>query len=260
LSVLSTLQTLSQEARPSPREAANIKRTTGRVEHLLKQEFGDELRGRVVFGSLARGTNLSRLQAEHSDVDYMVVFAPGWRPDTYLDRLNRFATKHFSRWRVRQSAPAIVVQSRSITLELVPAVPAFWTPFKVPASDGSWRGSDPDQLRRELISRNADCGSLLKPAIRLAKLWNARNGYVLASHEIEVQAIEASYPWVNNLRDYFFAVLSVLALPGSAAAWRQGALGRAKHQIAQLRALEGHSPRGAEEAIVEFFAAATPCS
>ena len=62
------------------------------IKSRLSSYFGTGLSEQFRFGSSTRGTNLPRSMDEDSDIDYMVVFSEaGYTPQTYLDRLKRFA-------------------------------------------------------------------------------------------------------------------------------------------------------------------------
>ena len=83
----------------------------------------DNIEEKFNFGSYTRVTILQRKADEESDVDYMVVFdnSNNYTPQTFLDRLKRFAETKYSTSEIYQSSPTIVLELNNIKFELVPA-------------------------------------------------------------------------------------------------------------------------------------------
>lgn len=239
MSALSYLQALSKEALFKPGERAKIERSLTALEQRLDEHFGTERVESFQFGSAIRGTSIPLAYSDFTDIDYMVVFRDAAiTPRAYLDRLMVFSKKYYPRSTVRQATPAVVIELAHTTFELVPALEAFWNDFKIPSTSGSWTGSNPRGLELDLVQRNKSCDGMLKPAIRLAKLWNVAQGHVFSSFELETQAIALSYPFIHNVRDYFYAILGGLTLDLSEADWRHQRLETAKRYIQEAKALE----------------------
>lgn len=239
MSVLSFLHELSSDALQREPEKAKIRRSIQTLEGRLAEHFGDQITDAFPFGSSVRGTSLPQFYSESTDIDYMVVFDnDGRTPAAYLQRLLAFGKQWYPRSEVRQAAPAVVIRLSHVTFELVPALPATWNAFKIPTTDGRWQGANPRGLEATLVSRNKDCGGLLKPAIRLAKLWNAEHDYVFTSFDLEKQAVGFLYPFANNTRDYFFAIMNKLNLDISQAAWRYTSLESARQTIKAAKQFE----------------------
>jgi hypothetical protein len=107
--------------------------------------------------------------------------------------------------------------------ELVPAVSSFFGQLYIPApaSDFTdWIETSPVEFNKELQDKNARTSSKMKPLIRVIKYWNAQNGYVFPSYELEQQLISYWYWGDKNLRDYFYSAFESLDLPWGSAQWR----------------------------------------
>lgn len=239
MSALSYLQALSKEVLFKPGEKAKLERSLLALEQRLVEHFDSDRVQSFQFGSAIRGTSIPLAFSDFTDIDYMVVFRDAdIAPRAYLDRLMVFSRKYYPRSVVRQATPAIVIELAHTTFELVPALEAFWNDFKIPSTSGAWTGSNPRGLELDMVQRNKACDGMLKPAIRLAKLWNVAQGHVFSSFELEKQAIALSYPFINNIRDYFYAILEGLSLDMSEADWRHERLALAKKYVQESRTFE----------------------
>lgn len=249
MSVLSFLQEQASQAVLSKRENLSIQRSIDALSRRLTEAFGPEIQEQLRFGSSTRDTILPRSMDEHSDVDYMVVFkSEGLTPQTYLDRLKRFALTNYPKASIKQSFPTIVLELNHIKFELVPALKAFWYDYKIAGPEGSWRGCSPSSFRGELTERNQACHSLLKPTIRLLKLWNAKRGYVYESYLLEKQVVDSSYAFCSNLSQYFFKAIDDLESTGID--WKDGHVRNAKAAIKEVRRLEEGGNSAAAETLV----------
>jgi len=237
MSVLSYLQRRSAQAILSGKEEESIKTSISALGYRLTLLFGSELAEQFRFGSSTRGTILPRSMDEHSDIDYMVVFADtSLAPQTYLDRLRRFAETYYPSSAIKQSSPTIVLELNHIKFDLVPALKGWWSGYKIVDGQGGWRDTDPNDFNNTLTAKNNSCNSLIKPTIRLLKLWNAANGYVFESFGLEKWVVGRSYWLCSNLRDYVFEVFD--NLPQTGIQWRDERIQRAKNILNQTRAYE----------------------
>ena len=77
----------------SVKEKDGITTSINTLESRLNSYFGSDIEEKFKFGSYTRVTILPRKVDENSDVDYMIVFenSNGYKPQTFLDRLKRFA-------------------------------------------------------------------------------------------------------------------------------------------------------------------------
>jgi len=249
MAVLSYLQVLSSQAILSKREMLSIQRSIDALHRRLTADVGSVVQEQLRFGSSTRGTILPRSMDEHSDIDYMVVFkSDGATPQTYLDRLKRFALANYPSAYIKQSFPTIVLELNHIKFDLVPALRSFWHDYKIAGPEGSWRGCSPSGFRSELTERNQSCHALLKPTIRLLKLWNAKHGYVFESYLLEKQVVNNLYPFCSNLREYFFKAIDDLEKTGIG--WKDEHIRYAKAAINEVRRLEEGGKSAEAEALV----------
>lgn len=77
MSVLNYLQGRASQAVLSGDEQSSINTSISTLSTRLNAYFGDKLTEHFRFGSSTRSTILPRSMDEHSDIDYMVVFAKG---------------------------------------------------------------------------------------------------------------------------------------------------------------------------------------
>ncbi len=239
MSVISYLEATAGEAVLSSTEKNSIQRSVQNLQSYLGTYFG-KLHSHFQFGSSTRGTILPRTMDEHSDIDYMVVFGDaGLAPQAYLDRLKKFAEKYYARSEIRQASPTIVLELNHIKFELVPALPAFLSGFKIPNGSQGWQSTDPNDFNSSLTAKNKDHSNLIKPTIRLAKYWNAENSYVFDSYSFEKWIVGRSFFWcVANQRDYLFDVFDGLSVENQETQWRKNKIARAKDIVAEVRRLE----------------------
>lgn len=194
-----------------------------------------------------RGTNLPRILDDLSDVDYMVVFGDKDKtPQTYLDRLRGFVETHFPRSMIRQENPTIVLELDHIKFDLVPAVNSWWSGLIIPGKEGAWQSTDPDGFNKALVARHAECDQMLRPAIRLIKCWNARNGYPFESFGLEKWIVERNYWTCESLRDYVFAIFNKFDPHMGNSQWKINCIRRAQQLVANIRDLETKDRRQAE--------------
>ncbi len=243
MSVLSYLESLAGDALPLPSEKKKVQDAVLKLQERLTRHFGQELEQHFKFGSSVRGTNLPQQYAEDMDIDYLVVFRErGLVPKTLLRKLVDFSQKHYRRSEVFQSSPAVVIVMSSVRFELVPArrtLTGIFHSHEIPnAGATDWVGTNPRDFEHALIERNKACHSRLKVAIRLVKMWNAKNGYVFSSFRLENIAFDLSYPWDKNLKDYFCRLLLELPEFELDAAWRMERLRRGKDLLADALRLE----------------------
>ena len=137
MSVNSYLTTLASDLVLSSSEKASISTSISTLSSRLNSYFGSNITNHFQFGSNTRGTILPRKADTDSDIDYMVVFdsTDGQKkPQTYLDRLRRFAEEKYSTSEIAQSNPTIVLSLNHIKFELVPAIYNYSYQIPSPAS------------------------------------------------------------------------------------------------------------------------------
>lgn len=248
MSINSYLVNLANAAITRDQEKLAIQLSISNLEFRLKTYFGSQITDSFIFGSYSRGTILPRNLDDQSDVDFMVVFADGGlRPQTYLDRLRRFAEQNYKRSDIEQSNPTIILSLNHIRFELVPAT-TTWRGLQIPARAtdyNDWLDTDPTDFNNTLVRANQANGNLIKPLVRLVKYWNASSGYPFESYSLEKKVAEQSYGFgilglqtSRRLEDYFFNFVGSLDCGWSAPQWKKDAASRLNQLVAQARMQE----------------------
>lgn len=238
MSVLSYLEQRASGAILSTNEDLSIARSIDTLRSRISAYFGTNVVEQYRFGSSTRGTILPRRDDPGSDIDYMVVFGEGGvRPQAFLDRLRRFAGSNYGRSEIYQSSPTMVLELAHIRFELVPAYKDFWSGLQIPDGRGGWMGTDPFGFKKTLEAANVANSCLLKPAIRLLKLWNVQAGGVFPSFELECWITGRWYFGCTNLKGYVFNIIDGFA-DYHGAQWKSEAVARAKRLVREIREWE----------------------
>lgn len=218
------------------KEKESIQRSINGIRTRLNLHFGGQITNQFVFGSHSRGTILPRKFDKNSDVDYMVVFNhEGLKPQAYLDRLRKFVLQRYPTSVFGQLNPTINLSLNHIRFELVPAIYSHWSGLRIPAKASQfndWIDTDPTGFNEQLIAANRSHSNFIKPLVRLAKYWNACNGYVFDSYELEKKIVGRGY-WeliltgrTTRIKDYFYALMEDLDVGYLDAQWRQDKIKR----------------------------------
>jgi len=258
LSVHNYLRTRASNAILSDKEDSSISSSISTLEERLNSYFGEEVLKQLKFGSSTRGTILPRSMDSNSDIDYMVVFEnEDLQPQTYMNKLNKFAKSRYSSSSIYQSSPTVVLELDHIKFELVPAISSWIEEFQIPAPNSSfdkWMPTSPNDFDVSLISANVKSDFKLKPAIRILKFWNAQAGYVFESYMLEKWAANRYYFFCSTVKDYFFSMIEGLSLDWMAAEWRKSKLDRAKRIVENTKIYEADSrPYAAEDEIKKLI-------
>lgn len=239
MSVLSYLMSRASGAVLSGVEKESINTSISTLKARLGAYFDGELSDQFRFGSSTRGTILPRSMDEQSDIDYMVVFKDCQSvPQTYLDRLKRFAETYYGRSEIYQSTPTIVLELNHIKFDLVPARSSWFSGLQIPSGMGGWVDTNPNDFNSTLEAVNGSNANLIKPTIRLFKYWNAVNGYVFDSFSFEKWIVGQLYWLETNQKDYLLSTFDKADLNWDSAQWRKDKLARAKQLVANVRAYE----------------------
>lgn len=215
MSVLSHLKDTASKLVLSEDEKSSIITSISTLRYRLNDYFGAQIKEQLQFGSSTRGTILPRKADRNSDIDYMIIFDNdgSYKPQTFIERLRRFATTKYSTSQISQSHPTVVLELNHIKFELVPAYISWWDTKYIPAPKSDftdWISSDPNGFNEELSNKNQNNNFLIKPMIRLVKYWNAQNDYVYNSYELEKDIVNFSYWYCSNLKEYFYSAMNDL--------------------------------------------------
>lgn len=258
MTVSSHLETRASNAILSSTEKSSIKTSISTLSTRLDYYFSDDLSERFRFGSSTRGTILPRSLDEHSDIDYMIVFKnEDLTPQTYINKLKRFAEVYYSSSEIAQSHPTVVLKLNHIQFDLVPAIKSYVEEYRIPAPSSSyqdWMVTSPNRFNSTLTEANKYCNSKLKPTIRLLKYWNALSGYIYDSYSLEQWTANQYFYLCYSVKDYFFNCIESLNIDWSSAQWRQDKLKRAKQIVAKTKEYEADNmPISAENEIKKLI-------
>ena len=257
MSVLSFLTDTASSAVLSKAEQSSITTSISTLQTRLGQHFSSGvIKQHFRFGSSTRGTILPRSMDERSDIDYMIVFSENdATPQTYLNRLKAFVEKYYSSSEIRQSSPTIVLELNHIKFDLVPATTRWLGELQIPDGSGGWMTTNPNDFNTTLEAKNREHKSLIKPTIRLFKYWNATAGFPYrSSFEMEKWVCGLSFWFLENQKDYFFAVVDNLDTNSSYTKWVNDEITRVKNIVANVRRYEkDEMPVTAENEIKKLF-------
>lgn len=214
------------------------------------------------FGSYTRKTLMPRKADQYSDVDYMVVFSnKSYQPATYLSWLKNFANAKYSTSEIYQDHPTVVLELSRIKIEIVPAIKNAYDNYQIPAPASNydkWLMTHPTGFKNTVTTKNSNEKSQIRPLIRLMKYWNALNGYVYSSYELENLIVSHYYYSCTTLWDYVSSFVSGLSTNGRTTT-NSNKITKLKDTCTEAKRLETGSyfvpanPSGAETEIKKAF-------
>lgn len=255
MSVIAHLVSLASDLVLSEAEKTSISTSITTLSSRLSAYFGSDITSRFQFGSSTRGTILPRKADNNSDVDYMIVFDTSdgqKKPQTYLDRLKRFAEVKYSTSEISQSNPTIVLSLNHIRFELVPAIYSYGYQIPSPASSWSdWMSTDPSGTDEALQSKNKAENYQIKPLVRLFKYWNARKGHPFRSFELERYTVGTYFWSCSALRDYFYQLWSNFSCTYDTAQYIKDMVASAKEHAQKAKKYEDDNMPASAEAEIK---------
>lgn len=260
MSVNTHLTSLASDLVLSETEKASISASIATLSSRLSGYFGNDITQKFQFGSSTRGTILPRKADSNSDIDYMIVFDTSdgqKKPQTYLDRLRRFAEQRYSTSEISQSHPTIVLSLNHIRFELVPAICHYGYQIPSPASSWSeWMPTDPSGINDALQRKNTENNFQIKPLVRLIKYWNARKGHPFSSFKLEQHIIDGYFGSCSTLRDYFYQLWSNFSCTYDTAQYIKDMVENAKEHAQKAKEYEDSDmPASAEAKIKQIVPA-----
>jgi len=257
MSVQTHLQDTASKAVLSSTENSSIATSITTLSSRLTSWFGSDVKEKSQFGSSTRGTILPRSIDGNSDIDYMIVFADSqYKPQTYIDKLKRFAEKKYSSSEIAQSHPTVVLNLNHIKLDLVPAIAPSYAGYQIPAPASGyldWLNTYPNAFNKELTDANKRHGNHIKPLVRIVKYWNAQNSYLFDSFGLE-QHLVSTTSWHASFKEYVYSAFDNLNVPWDAAQWRKDKVSRAKQIVNNTRQHERDDmPYSAESEIKKLI-------
>lgn len=255
MSVNSHLTSTGSSLVLSSTESGSISTSIYTLSTRLNSWFGNTITQDFQFGSSVRGTILPRSADSRSDIDYMVVFNTSdgkKKPQTYLDRLRKFAENKYSSSDIKQSSPTLVLSLNHISFELVPAVYEYYS-YQIPSPASSyidWITTDPNGTNQALQDKNKSHNYLIKPLVRLIKYWNAINGYPYTSFFLEQYIVGKFYYPTSPLKELFYQFWSGFNYSYDAPQSTKNKVNLAKTRTANAKSYEAQDlPATAEKEI-----------
>lgn len=256
MSVLSFLTDAASSAVLSSNEQSSINTSIATLQSRMALHFDSGVvKQHFRFGSSTRGTILPRSMDERSDIDYMVVFNDNSAtPQTYMNRLKSFVERRYGSSEIYQSSPTIVLELNHIKFDLVPATTTWLGELQIPNGSGGWMTTNPNDFNATLEAKNKEHKSLIKPAIRLFKYWNAKSGFPFDSFTMEKWVCGRSFWWLTNQKEYFFAIIDNLSTSSSYSQWVNSEITRAKNIVSRVKQHKKENmPVTAENEIRKMF-------
>jgi hypothetical protein len=246
------LTALASDLVLSSSENSSISTSIKTLSLRLDSYFANNISEHFQFGSNVRGTILPRKADFKSDIDYMVVFDTSGgkkKPQTYLDRLRKFAETKYPSSEIVQSSPTIVLSLNHIKFELVPAIYDYGYEIPSPSSSWSeWMNTNPNEANQRILDKNKAENYQIKPLVRLIKYWNAKQGYPYTSYSLERYIIGQSYWFCSTLREYFYDFWKNFEADYSSPQSTKDKVSRAKKYAAQAKQYEDDSMPASAEA------------
>lgn len=243
MSVNTHLTKLASDLVLSDTENSSIATSISTLSSRLNAYFESGITNHFQFGSSTRGTILPRKADSNSDIDYMIVFNTSTegqkKPQTYLDRLKRFAESTYSTSEVFQSSPTIVLSLNHIKFELVPAIYSYGYQIPSPASSwAEWMSTDPSGTNQALQDKNKQSNYQIKPLVRLVKYWNATKDHPFATFSLEQCIVGMFFGSGNALRNYFYDFWSAFSCTYDTAQYIKDMVDSAKQHAKKAKEYE----------------------
>ena len=144
-----------------------------------------------------------------------------------------------------------MLELNHIKFDLVPALHEFGTTYKIPKGPQEWQSTNPNDFNAGLEQANKDNSYLLRPTIRLAKLWNAQSGEVYDSYLLEKWIKERTRPslFLTNQTEYLFSVFDGFT-SNTDTQWRNDKIDHARELVEEVRKYEKNNmPECAENTV-----------
>ena len=188
-------------SRPSPR--------TGTVESVKRWPANGKSRGRFLTGSYDRHTKIKPL----TDIDIFAVIDPAGAqghyrqqpPDLIISDLRDCLDGKFKKVEADGMAVRISMSDDDgqATFEVVPSFEHEDTGYEAPDPDrGRWIRTNPEAHAHLTSEKNAECGLMWVPFVKMAKGWNLQAGRPIPqSFLIEVMALQLVHPPFGRYQD-----------------------------------------------------------
>jgi predicted nucleotidyltransferase len=200
-------------------ERDKINSSLTQLEKVLKDKLQSNIQEFIRFGSWTRNTILPRKYDSQSDIDLMVVFNTknGIKTaGTYRKNLIDVVSNAYPNSISKKDFPVVKLELNHIMFDIVPAYKSesIWDCFTyyIPDTSDGWRGTKPNDINDTLAQKNQSYGNnIVRNVIRLCKHWNASNGRIFDSYEMEKWIVERYFYSGDDLYTNFLSIMSDLA-------------------------------------------------
>jgi len=200
------------------REREKINASLSQLEKVLNNKFQSNINEFIRFGSWTRNTILPRKYDDRTDIDLMVVFNinNGTKTaGTYRKNLLDVVSKAYPNSISKKDFPVVKLELNHIMFDIVPAYKTetyFRTNYYIPDNNNGWRSTTPNDLNASLAKKNQSYGNnIVRNTIRLCKHWNASNGRIFDSYEMEKWIVERCFFSGDDLYAKFLSIMNDLS-------------------------------------------------
>lgn len=211
MSVNSYLNNLAEKAIVRDNEKTKIQSSIRAIKERLESYFREEIESAFLFGSYNRKTLISRKFDDNSDIDIMVVFKTNgyqsYKPEAYINKLKDFMKSRYPQSEIYRDYPTAVLELNHIKFELVPAINHYMSGYQIPCKNTyrDWMNTNPNDLDGALANNQT-----LRRLVRIVKIWNAKQGYIYESYELEKWIVNNCF--YGNLSDHFYRFCELLPI------------------------------------------------
>lgn len=209
-------------------ERDKINASLSQLEKVLKDKLQSNIKEFIRFGSWTRNTILPRKYDPKSDIDLMVVFntANGAKTaGTYRKNLIDIISYAYPNSISKKDFPVVKLELNHIMFDIVPAYKTdnyFATNFYIPDNNDGWRSTTPNDINSILSQKNQSYGNnIVRNVVRLCKHWNASNGRIFDSYEMEKWIVDRYFYSGDDLYTKFISVMNDLTLHHNNAGTKQ---------------------------------------
>lgn len=205
--VSAAFNTLVRDAAGSAAEISSAASHREEIRKRLNWEFDDGVVNLEPIGSFGNGTNVRG----YSDADYLAWIKYDRCPEnsvTLLNRVRQTLADRYPATTVNVRTPSVAVRFAG-NRERVEIVPARFgrsaheeIVYEIAAGAGDWMETSPAIHKAYVHRHHQRLNDLLKPLIRLVKLWNFAHDLGLSSFYLEMRTTKLAesenvllYPW-----------------------------------------------------------------
>jgi hypothetical protein len=205
---------------------ATVERRQSLVRTSLSKRVALTAPGLFLAGSMPRGTEVAPgaaidLFATLDFGRHRSLYQPD-RPQLILDFVAAALDDYLPEGEVsrRADGQAIRIRFEDVDFDLTPAFPKHGGAYMIPNAEvGHWTAVDTSRYEIIMARANAHLAGMLKPVVRMLKIWNRSHGNLFKGYHLEVMTLNALhtyYPdcnYASALRQVFSLLAFVMQYP-----------------------------------------------